>query len=174
MNKMQALAKTLLTIIGVYWLIMIGFNLLSILYVWGNILSRSSSGMELDDMLVIIPSLLIIIFSIIVILYILKKRDKLALKIAGSPEIQNIDAEIKWIPFAYRLISVLTGMYCLYRACGSIPGIAAKLFYGSKYPIPYGNYSTLILSLIAGIYLLCGAPHFVRWQTKKTIEMCTE
>jgi len=28
--------------------------------------------------------------------------------------------------------------------------------------------------LTASVYLLCGAPHFVRWQVKKTIEQCKE
>jgi hypothetical protein len=26
--------------------------------------------------------------------------------------------------------------------------------------------------LAMGIYLICGAPHFVRWQVKKTVEQC--
>jgi len=28
--------------------------------------------------------------------------------------------------------------------------------------------------LTIGIYLVCGAPHFVRWQVKKTLEQCKQ
>jgi len=33
-------------------------------------------------------------------------------------------------------------------------------------------YSYPILLLVVAIYLLCGAPHFVRWQVKKTLAIC--
>ena len=32
----------------------------------------------------------------------------------------------------------------------------------------------LALLLLLGIYLLCGAPQFVRWQTAKTLAFCKQ
>jgi hypothetical protein len=35
----------------------------------------------------------------------------------------------------------------------------------------YGHIAYLLISLAISIYLLCGAPQFVRWQLKKTREL---
>jgi len=134
---------------------------------------RNPHGM-IDDMFGISLLVLFMIFIILVIAGILKKRDKIALKIAGSEEIKNVDAQIKWIPFAYRLVSVIGGMYCFGKSVGYIPMIIQSFIYKRQDTINYHQMNSiisLVILIIAGTYLICGAPHFVRWQTKKTIVM---
>jgi hypothetical protein len=29
-----------------------------------------------------------------------------------------------------------------------------------------------VLYLVLAVYLICGAPHFVKWQVKKTLKFC--
>lgn len=168
MNKMQGLAKVLITILGAYWLITIIFSMFQ--SVMAVITIHKYNGGEIGFLLVI---LLEHVFIILIIATILKKRDKIALKIAGSEEFKDVDAQVKWIPFSFRLTSIIAGLYCLSRAATSIPSFLISGFLPET-RMHNANVYVVLALLIAGIYLICGAPHFVKWQVKKTMEMCGE
>ncbi|OQA02593.1 MAG: hypothetical protein BWY69_00986 [Planctomycetes bacterium ADurb.Bin401] len=173
MNKMQGLAKTLITIIGVYWLIMIGLHGLQMISVFHSTMKNIKG--ELETIFGVVIIYLIFLIIALILIKILRSRDKIAIKIAGSEEFANVDAQVKWIPFAFRLTSIIAGMYCMVRVVSYIPRIAGNYIVkevnarGSGIRIE--EFATV---LIAGIYLLYGAPHFVNWQAKKTMETCTE
>lgn len=175
MNKMQGLAKTLITILAGYWLIKIAIN--SIFPIFMIIQSFSKTGYEASSIFFILLYIFIMIFIMLVIAEILRKRDKIAIKIAGIEEIENVDAQVKWVPFSYRLISIAAGMYFFVRAAEYMPRLLGNFISERGYKAGFGNYGTItsvFIFMILGTYLLCGAPHFVRWQARKTMESCVE
>lgn len=180
MNKMHTLAKTLISIIAVYWLILMVFSAIQMLFMY--MLPAYKSALEIAGVwnkLIFLPIFNIVLIAVIV--RIICKRERIADKIVGIEEIQGPDSQVEWIPFAFRLISVIAGMYCFFRVVGYLPTVfndflVRQAYQGKVSPGSYMIYDKLlivVMLLIAGTYLLCGAPHFVRWQIKKTIEMCT-
>ena len=171
MNKMHTLAKIIITILAVYGLITFGIGILTtpFLTLWG--------GFNFTFILIILMHLIAIAATCL----ILRKTDTIANKIVGKQELPSPETQIEWIPVTYRLISVYAGLFCFYKATFYLSSLLKRfalskahnnngLAYYSQFdywPIP-----TLIILLIAGIYLVCGAPHFVRWQVKRTLEMC--
>ena len=87
---------------------------------------------------------------------------------------------------AFRIISVGAGLYSLNTFVWSFSSMVMNLILTMRrYPHQEGtvrmftggfsvNYVQPILYLALAVYLLCGAPHFVRWQVKKTLELCNE
>jgi hypothetical protein len=179
MNKMHTLAKTLITIAGIYWLVLIGVNA-----ILTPIMMMVSCGSGLRGSWAswagIFACMIAQLVILLVVMQILYRRNKIADKIVGVEETAPPQSQVEWIGFSFRLISVIAGLYCFYRAAGSIGMlindiIRRKITYGGvavNEPI-YSKYLIIVILLTAGIYLFCGAPHFVRWQTRKTIEMCS-
>jgi hypothetical protein len=178
MNKMHSLAKTLISIIAIYWLVMMIISMMQIPVML--IMTSSKGQFDKTGMFWTIVLFLVEILIVFVIANILKKRDSIVEKIVGPEESSAPASQLQWIPFAYRLMSVLAGMYCFYHVASYIAKLTT-LFIGrlaykqmrADWMMGFNEYVAIILLIAAGIYLLCGAPHFVRWQVKKTIEMCT-
>ncbi|HBG78291.1 MAG TPA: hypothetical protein DDW84_05515 [Phycisphaerales bacterium] len=173
MNKMHTLAKTLITIAAVYWLVLLAiqiviYPLAMLSYGYGG---RGSWGGIFVFMIVQIVILL-------VVLQVIYKRNKIADKIVGIEETASPQSQVEWIGFSYRLISVIAGLYCFYRAAGVV-GMLIFDFWRHKMANSgmaadsqiYSHCVITVILLTGGVYLLCGAPHFVRWQVKKTKEM---
>ncbi|MGD0784575.1 MAG: hypothetical protein ABR969_02040 [Sedimentisphaerales bacterium] len=179
MNKMHTLAKTLITIIAVYWLILIGLGVVQMLFML--IFYYSKTPKDQTSMLLGFIMFFIMILIVLVISNTLRRRDKIAEKIVGVESPQNPVSQVEWIPFAFRLISVIAGMYCFYRVAVQIAAMASHFMANrssyrqmeSGWLIMLKEHLVVFILVAAGIYLLCGAPHFVRWQVRKTIEMCT-
>jgi hypothetical protein len=112
--------------------------------------------------------------------YLICRSDKLASKIVGSEELSDVGCAFNWYPFALRLTMMIAGFLFLQKTIS----LSGNLVYYIRYSFhsdtlagidqvyEYGAY--FLSYLAASIYLLCGAPHFVRWQIKKTIELCRE
>ena len=115
----------------------------------------------------------------LVVLQVLYRRNKFVDKIVGVEETASPQSQIDWIGFSYRLVSVIAGLYCFYRAANYVSMLSMNIILKSRMAknvlsIDSQIYSysiILVVLLAAGVYLLCGAPHFVRWQVKKTKEM---
>lgn len=85
-----------------------------------------------------------------------------------------------WLPAAYRLVCMAAGLYCLYVVSFRIlqfvvrPAYAARFADAMRAPPTVMDIATWTTLLAAGFYLCWGAPHFVRWHMKKTLEQCQE
>lgn len=181
MNKMHSLAKIVLTGFALYmafhictYVIMIPFALLS-----GSLYESSI----LSGVLFLFISLCLAA-SIYVLIY---HRDKWARNIVGTADLPDPDVQIQWLPVAFRLVAVVAGLFCLYKLVVKIIWVVLRLsmakatssspgyrqIFTSKGFAVEEMLGWLIL-LVIGIYFLCGAPHFVRWQVKKTLEQCKQ
>lgn len=110
-------------------------------------------------------------------------RDKWARYIVGTADLPDPDVQIQWLPVAFRLVAVVAGLFCLYRLVVNIISVVLRLAMakGQSSSPGYVQYVTSkvlnfeqilgwLILLVIGVYFLCGAPHFVRWQVKKTLE----
>ena len=114
------------------------------------------------------------------------KRDKWARKlIAKDIDLDQQPSIDLTLIMAFRLISVGAGLYCLNTFVWSFSSMVMVLIQTINYARQEGtvqyftggfsvNYVLPILYLALAIYLLCGAPHFVRWQVKKTMQFCNQ
>ncbi len=120
--------------------------------------------------------------SVYVLIY---HRDKWARNIVGTADLPDPDVQIQWLPVAFRLVAVVAGLFCLYKLVVKIIWVVLRLAMakGQSSSPGYVQYFTSkiltveqildwLILLVIGIYFLCGAPHFVRWQVKKTLEHC--
>jgi len=124
---------------------------------------------------------LFIIIAIILFLwyFFFHLRDWLAEKIVGAPTGYEFDEQTNWFPAALRLICIFAGLYCLSNAIWMVWNIIHLVqLYAKQGSLRHLSLSQTVeffhISLLIpiGIYLVWGAPHFVRWQVKKTIEQC--
>jgi hypothetical protein len=183
MNQVKAFAKTLISILGIYWLIMLAINAVKSLFTLSVMIFVLDANNKKRD----IPSMFIELFGFLIlfilILGILRKRNKIAEKIAGIEGVQVSLSQVDFVPIVFRLACVLVGMFCFYEAASILLSFtmssACFQLLGEKMNIhsPFlASYWYLFLIttifVIAGIYFICGAPHFVRWHIKKTLEMC--
>ncbi|MDD5135346.1 MAG: hypothetical protein PHP01_08050 [Phycisphaerae bacterium] len=179
MNKTRSLAKVLISITAIYWLILMCIQVIQIpIMLMYHKPSYDGSAGVIGMLAVFV---IIQLALILVILQVLWRRNKIAAKIVGDEEVACPQLQVEWIGFSFRLISVVAGMYCFYKIVVSLSMLINTIL---SYQISQGQvkltawgihiYVPIILILLpAGIYLLCGAPHFVRWQTRKTLKMCT-
>jgi hypothetical protein len=174
---MHTLAKTLITIIAVYWLALMAIQIVI------NPLMMLSSRSEISGLwsswVSIFAGMIVQAVIFLVVLQVLYRRNKFVDKIVGVEETASPQSQVEWIGFSYRLISVIAGLYCFYRAANYVSMLFMNIILKSRMAknvlsIDSQIYSysiILVVLLAAGVYLLCGAPHFVRWQVKKTKEM---
>ena len=173
MNDLRKLTRIILIGLAVYILI---FQALHLFVLLPYIIFGDSSTRTFDIKMVLSP-LLVIIYAGLIIYLLMYKVDFFIEKIVGAEEPEQ--ARVWWIPFAFRLTSVFAGMLYLYRVVPRIIStIHAYIFavqHNFENPSPYLSWSVIlswVVLLALGIYLLCGAPHFVRWQVRKTLEQC--
>jgi hypothetical protein len=181
MNKMHTLAKIILSAIGIFFAIRL-LSQLPIAIYW----FYSKPAWETAASL--FCSLLIVGGALAALVYILiYKRESLAKKIVGSEQLPEPDSQIQWLPVALRLICIAGGIYFLMLVLWDTTYVIGKIAaFKARNTYAYTNYKAIytyapfssqniirwVIMLICGIYLLCGAPHFVRWQVKKTLQQC--
>ena len=174
MNKMQTLAKILLAVLGIYTLL----NLLPKLSLYITMLFSNTLGnYSAIGKTMIFLWLLLHIAVILVIAYQLLFRGRFwAEKIVGE-KFEESQKNVLSIPAAYRLAFVVCGVLIIFWALSYVPRFFAILYTRYQQGMFYKSYDWLnlliiVIQLTIGIYLLCGAPHFVRWQVKKSLEIC--
>ena len=122
----------------------------------------------------------ILLFAAAVYYVLIHKRDVLAKRIVGDGEIAEPQTPVQWLPVAFRLICVVAGMVFLYRFVTRIHILLQALVYLTKAEQPlranwrWRQIWESVIVLPFAVYLLCGAPHFVRWHVRKTLELCAE
>jgi len=181
MNKMYSLARIVLIGLGLFIII----RLCSILYTSVVMLLYHNQFVKWDATFIYIIGLLICLTVLGVVIYLLRyKVDVLANKMVGVEDLPEPQTQVYWLPLAFRLVCVAAGLYflCAFTAelIWVLHGIARQmtlkceqnqLFTGQSY-ISWNRIFSSGIKLTAGIYLVCGAPHFVRWHVKKTLEQC--
>ena len=181
MNKMQTIARIVLVAIALYFILEIAKSMFQSLYFIGKVgkLSLVSSLMMLLAIGFMIVLIVIIAWQLIV------RGEKWACKIVAHAQEYEAEEKTNWLPTTYHIIAIGLGILFIWW---TIPYIFQLLYYiklaqpssNGQYRQIYSGYRILptlisvIGRLIISVYLLCGAPHFVRWQVKKTLELCKE
>ena len=129
-----------------------------------------------------ISPLFIAVYSGLIIYFLICKSDLWVEKIVRAEVVTESQSKVFWMPVAFRLVSVFAGiLYVYWVVPRMISGIetyfAIKKLDTAVVPASHLDVAQVIswvCLLGLGLYLLCGAPHFVRWQVKKTLEQCKE
>lgn len=185
MNRMISFARIMFAGLGIYLSIAIVSNVMFTFNVMFQQPKWEIVGVLAIHLLVSMVMLLAVIYLLIV------KGDKWAHKLiakdiaAGTP--LNIDLTLT---MAFRLVCVGAGLLCLrsfvYRASyivfhiitimkspSAITGKFNEIFSGGL-KVDYIHYIQPLAYVLFAAYLLCGAPHFVRWQVKRTLKFCEQ
>lgn len=179
MNNIHSFTKVILSAIGIFFAIRIISQMLMPLG-----LARMNPSLE--SVAIAIAATLFFGLCLAVICYaFVYKREQLAKRIIGTNELPEPDSQILWLPAAFRLICVTAGLYCLYAVLWNVvynlmqyfsfKPDAAQSGYKVMYTVKILNIEQILswlIMLAIGIYLVCGAPHFVRWQVRKTLKQC--
>jgi hypothetical protein len=176
MNKMHTLTKIILSATGIFFAIRLLSQLpLAISYFFSKPSWETAGSLSF--------AILVTVGLIFVLLYLFfYKSDSLAKKIVGSEQLPEPDSQIQWLPIALRLICITGGIYLLsiviWQAEAVLDQFAVRKMEARAHAIytallfTYRSVLPWVTMLICSIYLLCGAPHFVRWQVKKTLQQC--
>ena len=177
MNKMHTVAKIAAGITGIYLLI---FTVLTLMRNLSFVFMDVGKGNTPSLMTVVISLLVTLGFAGAVFYFLIYRSDLFANKIVGKEEFPDGGYTLNWFPFAMRLAVVIAGFLFLQKTIT----LSSSLVHYIRYSFPpgaqggmwqvyeYGIY--LLIYLAIAIYLLAGAPHFVRWQIKKTARLCKE
>jgi cytosine/uracil/thiamine/allantoin permease len=168
------IARIALISVGLYVLLQAVLSILSSLP-----LILTVAHDELKNVITITAILIYVLLAASAVYFLTRVADRFAVKIADSEDVD--DSQISWLAAAFRIVCVTVGLTYLYRSILSfIPSISwyiqAKLGNGtmSRYQFLWPEIVKLIVMLGLSIYLIYGAPHFVRWQVKKTIKQCNK
>jgi len=171
MDDLHKLARIILVGLGIYVLVTQGIGVFAVLpYLF--LAEPQMRGYALGQL---VSFGLFAVCLGLVIYALIWKADFLSAKITGIYE--SDQAEVWWLPFAFRLAAVCAGIVVLSLSISAINSTIAS--YGqmmshssSRASIPWQRLVGWIIQLPLAIYLLCGAPHFVNWQVRKTLEHC--
>ena len=174
MDDLKKLTRIILIGLGIYILIEVGrpflFSLPYFLFYDSSVRPFVFASL--------LSSIFAIAYAILIIYVLFYKANFLTEKIVGAET--PSEAKAWWLPFSFRLTAVFCGIYFMYHL---IPSVVAAV---SEYvmPLPEGVYyqrnlrwdkvANWVVSSALAIYLLFGAPHFIRWQVRKTLEQCKE
>lgn len=175
MTKMQIVAKAVLAIAGVYAVVTLCWYLSSLV----PLIHRASS---LSNILLFA---IFTAFIAVIVFFLIFKNDELARKMAGDGEELNPANEAIWLVASLRLGAVLCGLILLSTSIPTILSILLspihirtlvnEIFLFEGFPkslmFPLSKWCTIIydfLKAILAIYLIAGAPYFIRQQLKST------
>lgn len=175
MNKMHIVARIVFAALAIY--LMIGLIPSAI----GSVALFFQTSGDFSIIWWSVASVFVVLLFAAGVYYVLiHKRDVLAKRVVGDGEIAEPQSPVQWLPVAFRLICVVAGMILLYKFVTSIHLSLQMLVYLTKADHPLRAnlrwrqiwQSVILLPFV--VYFLCGAPHFVRWHVRKTLELCAE
>ncbi|MHC4417720.1 MAG: hypothetical protein ACYSU6_03940 [Planctomycetota bacterium] len=182
MNKIHTLTKVTLTLMALFFIVRIVPQLIIPFYRLYHEPSWESAGALVSALLAVGVAIAALVYAFIY------KRDILAKRIVGSQGQPESSPEIPWLPMVLRLICIASGIYFLSivlwyttNVINQLAAFKAQTYADSGHKVihtyaPFISRSLLpwVIMLICGVYLLCGAPHFVRWQVKKILQQCKD
>ncbi len=174
MNKLHSFARIALAAIGIFF----AFRLIDNMIMLGNtMIFAGVGGSKLPPGMVFatVVSLMFLGLCFAAICYVcLYKREQLAERIVGTEEPAGPHSQVDWLYVAFRLVCITAGIYCLHSVAWRIV-YTLRVYLASSYDSRVLSTELVLgwlVMLAAGIYLVCGAPDFVRWHVKKTLEQC--
>ena len=177
MTRMQVLAKTTLTVLGVY----------AILTLCGHC---PVGYMCRHEQSAIVPEILSLctfaVLAALTVYFVIFKNTALSKRIAGPGEILDPRTQALWLVKSLRVGLVLAGLMLLPRSIPIMVKIPKMFFLirpalndiivSKRVPnilrLSYSEWFKNIygfLRAILAIYLIYGAPHFIRWQVKQNL-----
>jgi len=172
MNRMHVLAKIVFMALGLYIVI----NVLPWIVSLG--LSMFTMGATVENVGVLLSNIFVmVVFAGLACYVLIGNREGLARYAVGTEESEVSETAVQWIAVAYRLICIVAGVVSLYKCIFMLGSLWSLLkvveMGGSGAPFRFWSRLVQIATFVpCTVYLLAGAPHFVRWQVKKTLEMC--
>jgi len=181
MNKMQTITRITLAAIALYIILEFAKSMFQSLYFIG----RGGELSLISLLMAFVASASMIILAVITAWQLIVRGEKWACRIVAHAQEYEAEEKTNWLPTTYHIIAIGLGILFIWW---TIPYIFQLLYYiklaqpssNGQYRQIYSGYRILptlisvIVRLIISVYLLCGAPHFVRWQVKKTLELCKE
>jgi len=179
MKEMRTLGRIVLAGVALLVLLRVGMQVVSMLPLW---FGTDEMGGHFGHTFVSLVLIMALAFGVICLCIL--RPDVLLDRIVRTSERER---EIRCpMTFAFRLVAVAVGLWCLFWTVPLLVRIIGELtanreqelegfhqfFTGSRGYLTWGYVGSAGLRLVLGIYLVCGAPHFVRWQVKKTTEQC--
>ena len=179
MTRMQIIAKAGLVTLGIYAVVTLCWYLTHVIPLF-----------NLPSCLV--GALCFTVFAVFIAVttfFLIFNNDSLARKMAGPGDQLNPAAKTLWLSSSLRVAAVFCGLILLSASIPTIRNILLvpmrirpfinEIFLFDRCPkpllMPFSKWCEIIynfLKLILAVYLLCGAPHFVRWQFRHSIIRC--
>lgn len=181
MNKMQTIARVTLVAIALYIILDLAKHMFQSLYFLG----RGGELSLISLLMAFVATGSMIILAAIIAWQLIVRGEKWACRIVAQAQDYEDEEKTNWLPTTYHIIAVGLGILFIWW---TIPYIFQLIYYiklalsssNGQYRQMYSGHLALptfisvIARLIIAVYLLCGAPHFIRWQVKKTLELCEE
>jgi hypothetical protein len=176
MKDLKNLARVVLIGVVIYITLPV---IMSMLFMIQNLFTRSDESLY-NILQYLLPDLARTFIVIIVTFLFIWKSDWLIQRIVKEDAELNLTV---WSPAGvYRLAAVIMGGLFFYDSAKEIASEIGKMI---DYSIPnkmggidwvmyFTESLSSIILLALGVYLLMGAPHFVKWQVKKTLEQLVE
>lgn len=167
---MKEYAKLGLALFGIYLI----FKCLNLIIL--SVISIFQIGLLSN---ITVPIITLLWIAIIVVF--IKYREKIAGWMIKTDKLPQIPSDIDWITLSLRLTCISSGILFLPRVFFKLANLMlslsykfrsdddAKMHLSGGFSIPHNVVLIAALAIIV-IYLLCGAPHYVRWQSKKIKE----
>jgi hypothetical protein len=176
MNRVYAFARVIVGILAMY------FSIRVLVMIMSTVIMLQTGR---DDVPVgwVLLSVVISILCLVALQYFgLYRPERVVRRITSGIEVEQPLSDAAWLPAAYRLICLYAGLACLSRPLLQLPSIITQYAYyaeaadsGRTAHAPSAQYLlTAAICLVVGVYLLAGAPHFVRWHLRKTAAFCRE
>lgn len=187
MNKMQSIARIALASLAIYIILDLAKSILSSFYLIGR--ADELPLILLFMSFAVIGSMIILV--LIIAWQLIGHGEKWACKIVAHAQDYEAEENTNWLPTTYRIIAVGLGILFIWWTIPSVLQLVSSVLlrlnaksvmsnsnveYKQLYTTPrlLTQLISFIVQLIITIYLLFGAPHFVRWQVKKTLDLCEE
>ena len=151
MTRMQIIAKTVLTVLGIHIVLTLyHFYLLRYVGPLGKLpvlLAQMVSCVSFTALVAFVAYLMVF------------NNDILALKMAGPGQEIDKRAQMEWLTKSLRTGLVFAGLTLL-------PAFTPKGYSLNDSPIVT---MFICAKAVLTLYLICGAPHFVRWQARRSL-----
>ena len=177
MINTKTIIKVCLTLVAIYLLIGV---LSSIPFFVYSLIQLHNNETLIFNAVSLAVSLL---YGYLVIHFLVIKRDWLADKLIPEPRESETTGSVDWVVLIFRVVVFVVGLMVMKRSIAYFFNLVTYLRLSHEesmytqaqvWPLCLNSILAACFYLIVGIYLLYGAPHLVRWQVRKTEQLCRE